>query len=57
MPCRQPYSCQSDGGGKGRDRVAGGTARRTRSLPALAAWFAFLGGFVVIYRAFLERKA
>ena len=27
------------------------------SLIAIAAWFAFLGGFVVIYRAFRDRKA
>ena len=27
------------------------------SLISMAAWFAFLGGFVVIYRAFQERKA
>ncbi len=27
------------------------------SLISIAAWFAFLGGFVVIYRAFRERKA
>ncbi len=27
------------------------------SLISIAAWFAFLGGFVVIYRAFRDRKA
>ena len=27
------------------------------SLISMAAWFAFLGGFVVIYRAFRDRKA
>ena len=27
------------------------------SLISMAAWFAFLGGFVVIYRAFRQRKA
>jgi hypothetical protein len=27
------------------------------SLITMAAWFAFLGGFVVIYRAVRERKA